>query len=75
MSLDPAKLLLGYQEAGPNPALSLIAGVPSFHVGANPFDNREGGLDDRGATLVSLFDARGVPTPSMRTATAACDDL
>src|SRR6185295_295995 len=49
MSLDPAKLLLGHQEAGPHPALSLIAGMPSFHIGANSFDDRESRLDDVGA--------------------------
>jgi hypothetical protein len=39
VSLDPAELLFRYQEPGPHPALSLIAGMPSFHVDANAFDD------------------------------------
>ena len=49
VSLDPAKLLLSHQQAGARPALSLIAGMPPLHVGANPFDDRERRLDDVGA--------------------------
>jgi len=36
-SLESAELLLGHQQAEPHPTLSLIAGMPPFHVGSNPF--------------------------------------
>ena len=45
MASDAAKLFLRNQQAGTDPAFSLIATVPSFDVPANGFDNRESGFD------------------------------
>ena len=49
MTPDAAELLLGEEQAGADPAFTLIAAMPAFDVPANGFDNGEGGFDHVGA--------------------------
>ena len=44
-----AKLSLGYQEAGADPALDLVAWPPTLYVAADGLDHGKGGLDHVGA--------------------------
>src|SRR5712692_2723432 len=45
VSLNFMETFLGYQQARPHPAFSLITAVPTFHVHANALDDGEGRLD------------------------------
>jgi len=41
LTVDPAELLLGYQDAGANPALAMIPSVPALRVRASALPGRD----------------------------------